>query len=103
MAKIKLDYAPISTNGLNSLDKAISYLNSVINSLGQNSIPKDFNYYNVLVNTISDLIKQRDRLVYFKNWLINSNKNYNSLILMFELQAVKLPTSRIKSRSSIVR
>lgn len=103
MAKVSLSYDTISVNGLNSIDSAINYLNTVINYLQQNSIPNDFYRYNTLVNTISDLKKQRDRLVNFKNWVINSNKEYDTLISKFELQSVKLPTGRMKQRSTIVR
>ena len=79
------------------------YLNTVISYLQQNSIPNDFYRYNTLVNTISDLKKQRDKLVNFKNWIVNSNKDYDSLISKFELQSVKLPTGRIKQRTTVVR
>ena len=103
MAKISLSYDAVSVNGLNSLDNAINYLNTVISYLQQNSIPNDFYSYNTLVNTISDLKKQRDKLVNFKNWIVNSNKDYDSLISKFELQSVKLPTGRIKQRTSVVR
>lgn len=103
MAKISLSYDAVSVNGLNSIDSAINYLDTVINYLQQNSIPSGFYRYNTLVNTISDLKKQRDKLVEFKSWIINSNKEYDSLISKFETQAGKLPTGRIKQRISNVR
>lgn len=103
MAKVSLSYDSISVNGLNALDSAINYLDSVINYLQQNSIPSDFYRYNTLVNTIADLKKQRGRLVDFKNWIVNSNKEYDSLISKFEVQAAKLPIGRIKQRTTVVR
>lgn len=103
MAKVSLSYDSISVNGLNALDSAINYLDSVINYLQQNSIPSDFYRYNTLVNTIADLKKQRGRLVDFKNWIVNSNNEYDSLISKFEVQAAKLPIGRIKQRTTVVR
>ena len=102
MAKINLSYESISVNGINSLDSAIYYLNTVINYLQQNSIPSDFYRYNTLINTISDLKKQRDKLTNFKSWVVNSNKDYDTLISSFDVQASKLPTGRIKKRTGIV-
>ena len=103
MAKINLNYDAIKVNGINALDNAINYLSSVINYLQQNSIPNDFNKYNILTNTISDLKKQKEKLVDFKSWLVNSNKAYESLISSFESQVAKLPAGRIKKRTSVVR
>lgn len=103
MAKVSLSYDSISVNGLNALDSAINYLDSVINYLQQNSIPSDFYRYNTLVNTIADLKKQRGKLVDFKNWIVNSNKEYDSLISKFEVQTAKLPVGRIKQRTTVVR
>ena len=103
MAKVSLSYDSISVNGLNALDSAINYLDSVINYLQQNSIPSDFYRYNTLINTIADLKKQRGKLVDFKSWIVNSNKEYDSLISKFEVQAAKLPVGRIKQRTTVVR
>ena len=103
MAKVSLSYDSISVNGFNALDSAINYLDTVINYLQQNSIPSDFYRYNTLIYTIADLKKQRGRLVDFKNWIVNSNKEYDSLISKFEVQAAKLPVGRIKQRTTVVR
>lgn len=103
MAKVYLNYSPISTNGINSLDTAINNINRVISYLQQNSIPSDFKKYSTLSNTISDLKKQRDSLVNLKNWLKDSNKNYDSFISKLQTQAYKLPSGLIKRRSSIIK
>ena len=103
MAKVSLSYDAISVNGFNALDSAINYLDTVINYLQQNSIASDFYRYNTLINTIADLKKQRGRLVDLKNWIVNSNKEYDSLISKFEVQAAKLPVGRIKQRTTVVR
>ena len=56
-----------------------------------------------LKKEIADLKKQRGRLVDLKNWIVNSNKEYDSLISKFEVQAAKLPVGRIKQRTTVVR
>ena len=106
----KFEPATIKTKPINifkhavkyTSDSAINYLNTVINYLQQNSIPSDFYRYNTLINTISDLKKQRDKLTNFKSWVVNSNKDYDTLISSFDAQASKLPTGRIKKRTGIV-
>lgn len=103
MASVYLNYSSISSSVINSLSSAISYLDTVIGYLQRNSIPSDFARYSTLVNTISDLKKQRDKLSNFSDWLVNSNKNYDSFILNLEKQALKLPVCHIKKRTSIVR
>lgn len=103
MSKVSLSYGGISSNGINSLDNAINSLNTVINFLQAGSIPTDFNQYNNLVNTIADLKKQRDKVIYLKDWIINSNKDYDSFITKLEGQSFKLPTCCIKHRSSTIR
>lgn len=103
MAKVVLNYGPIETNCINSLETAISNLQSVVSYLQQNSIPTDFSRYSMLSNTLSDLKNQLDKLIYLKDWLIKSNRNYDSFISKLELQSSKLPVYQIKRRTSIIR
>lgn len=103
MARLSLNYDPISVNGINYLDNAINYLNTVINYLQQNTVPSDFYRYNTFMNTLSDLKKQRDKLLKFKNWLLGSNKDYDNLLSKLEVHASKLPVGRIKRRTTVVR
>ena len=102
MAKVELDYGQISNSCITSIDNVIDSLNNAINYLQQNSIPSDFYRKNTLSNTISDLKSQRDNLVYVKNWLVNSNANYNSMIDKLNIQANKLPVYQVKRRTTIV-
>ena len=103
MATVSLNYAPIETNGMDALETAIDKLNSAISYLQRNSVPGDFSRYNLFYSTLSDLKKQRDKLVYLKDWLKDSNKNYDSFIAKLETQANKLPSGVVKRRSKIVR
>lgn len=102
MAKISLNYSPIESDAINALDSAISTLNTVIESLQQNSIPGDFYRRTTLANTISDLKAQRDSLTNLKDWLVNSNKNYDSFISRLELQAYKLPVYQVRRKSNYI-
>lgn len=103
MASVNLNYTTIGTNGIDALETVIDKLNSVISYLQKNSVPGDFYRYNTFVNTLSDLKKQRDKLVYLRDWLKDSNRNYDSFITKLEAQAIKLPTGLVKRRSKIVR
>lgn len=103
MAKVNLNYDAIGVNGINSLDNAINHLNTVISYLQQSSVPTDFSMYRNFINALEDLKKQRANLRYVKDWIVNSNKNYDSLISKLESNVNKLPTQGVKRRSSIVR
>ncbi len=103
MARLCLNYDAISVNGINYLDTSINYLNSVISYLQQNSVPADFYRYNTFMNTLADLKKQRDKLVSFKKWLVNSNTDYDNLISKLESHANTLPIGRIKKRTTVIR
>ncbi len=102
MSKVELNYSAIEGNGLTQLDSAIASLGQVITYLQQTSIPGDFYRRTTLSNTIDDLKVRKNNLVDLKNWIINSNKNYNSMIDKLERQAYQLPTYQIKRRSNIV-
>ena len=102
MSKIVLDYGPIQNNAISSLENVISSLNDAISFLQQNYIPGDFYRRTTLSNTIADLKAQRDKLTNIKNWLINSNKNYDSMIDKLCAQASKLPVYQVKQRKTIV-
>lgn len=102
MGKVNLDYSNIPANALNQLDNAINYLNDVIRYLQQNSIPNDFYRKNTFSTCLSSLKNQRDKLVDIKSWVVNSNKNYDSMIEKLEEQAFQLPTYKLKKRRTIV-
>lgn len=103
MAKVELNFSPIASSGISALDNAIDNIKSVIAYLQRNVAPSDFNKYYLLLNTLSDLKKQRDKLVYLKEWLKDSNSNYDSFIAKLDAQALKLPAYSIKRRTKIVK
>ena len=102
MSKVELNYAPVQSEAISALDSTISALNEALNHLQQNSIPGDFYRRTTLSNTIADLKTQRDNLSNLKSWLVNSNKNYDSMIEKLELQAYQLPVYQVKRRSNVV-
>ena len=102
MSKVKLSYSSLRNGSVNSLDNVVNQLNEAISYLQQNSIPGDFYMANTLYNTISDLKLQRNKLSSAKSWVINSNKNYDSMIDKLEVQANKLPVYQVKRRNTII-
>lgn len=99
MSKVKLDYKAID---IDAIENFISLLDDAVSFLGRNSVPNDFSMRNTIYNVVSDLRKQRTKLNEIRIWLINSNKNYDSLIDRLNSQALKLPSYQIKSRTKII-
>lgn len=102
MSKVNLNYSNISINCINQLDSAINYLNDVIRYLQQHSVPYDFNRKSSYANSLSNIKKQRDELINIKEWIVSSNKNYDSMIEKLESQAIQLPTYKLKKRRTII-
>lgn len=102
MSKVNLNYSNISINCINQLDSAINYLNDVIRYLQQHSVPYDFNRKSSYDNSLSNIKKQRDELINIKEWIVSSNKNYDSMIEKLESQAIQLPTYKLKKRRTII-
>lgn len=102
MAKVELEYSNIPSNVLNQLDSAINYLNDVIGYLQQSSVPNDFYRRTTFSNAVSNLRSQRDELQNIKDWIVRSNKNYDSMIDKLEIQANQLPNYRINKRRTII-
>lgn len=103
MTKVLIDYSSYQNNGSASMDEAIAILDDVLDYLQATSVPNDFNRRNTLVGVINNFKKYRNDLKYYKNWLADSNKNYNSMIDKLESQANKLPVYNIRTRNDIVR
>lgn len=102
MSKVNLNYGPIESSLLPSLDTVIDCLNQVINNLQRSSIPGDFYRKNTLYNTISDLKGQRDKLSNIRSWIVDSNRNYDSMIDKLGMQAYKLPVYTVERRKTII-
>ncbi len=101
MASVNLNYSAVD-NSLTSLDSAIASIDDTIEYLQRNSVPWDFYRRTTLLNIIAALKKDKETLTYVRNWLINSNKNYDSLIDKLDKQAYKLPAYQIKRRNNII-
>ena len=102
MARIFLDYHAIQSSCLNQLDNSINQLSHSISNLQRHSIPNDFDKRTILYRTIEDLKRQQSILSDVSNWLIRSNRNYDSLIDKLNSQASKLPVYTVKTRSKII-
>ncbi len=102
MAKVELNYGPIENSCISSLESVISSLGEAISYLQQSFIPSDFYRRTTLSNTIEDLKVRKEQLSNIRNWLVNSNKNYNSMIDKLNIQANQLPVYQVKRRNTIV-
>ena len=102
MADVKLDYSSVGSLTVTSISSLSASLNKTINYLEQNSVPSDFSRRNEFYNVISDLKRQVKKLDDIKDWLVNSNKNYDSLIDKLNQQAMKLPVYQVKPRSKVI-
>ena len=102
MADVKLDYSSVGPEAVTSISSLVSYFNKAINYLQQNSVPSDFSKKSTFSNVVSDLKKQCKELESVKDWLVNSNKNYDSLIDKLNQQALKLPVYQVKKRNKVI-
>lgn len=102
MATVELDYGRVENNCIVPIDNVIDYLNEAINYLQQFSIPSDFSKRTALYNIIADLKNQRALLSDVKKSIVNSNKNYDSMIDKLDQQASQLPVYHVRTRSTII-
>lgn len=102
MSKISLNYSVIETNCIPAIDNLVGYLDAAIGSLQQTSVPRDFYKRETLINTISHLKSYSSSLSKTKDWLKDSNKNYDSMIDKLESQARKLPTNHVERRKQVI-
>lgn len=102
MSKVKIDFGAIETNALPAIDNATGHINEAIAALQQAAIPSDFSKLDLLKSTFSNLKTYTRTLNNTKTWLVESNKNYNSMIDKLELQANKMPVDQVKKRNTII-
>lgn len=96
MSKVNINFGSIETAGIPAMDNAIGHISESLIALQQTSIPGDFYRKTTLLNIISNLQSYVTSLNKAKTWLVDSNKNYNSMIEKLELQANQLPIDQVK-------
>lgn len=102
MSKVNLNFGPIETTCIPAIDNAMGHINEAVRALQQTSVPGDFYRRTELLNTIANLNSYVSSLNNVKGWLVESNKNYNSMIDKLETQANQLPVDQVKKRNSII-
>lgn len=102
MSKVSLNFGSIESTCLPAIDNAAGHISEAVAVLQQSSVPGDFYRRTELLNTISNLQSYVKRLNNAKTWLVDSNKNYNSMIDKLELQANQMPIDQVKKRNSII-
>ncbi len=102
MARVELDSTGLKSGCIINLNDAINTVNKVLNYFDYFDIPYDFSRKNDLKNVESKLRNIKEDLDYVKNWIYNSNDNYNTLISNLKTQANKLPNYIVKQRNNII-
>lgn len=102
MSKVDLDYTNLKTNCILNLSDTINLMNKVLNYFDNFDIPYDFSKKNDLKNVEIKLRNVKTELNKVKNWMVDSNNNYDILINNLKNQANRLPTYRVKQRNNIV-
>lgn len=102
MSKVNLNFGPIEVTCVPAIDTAMGHINEAVRVLQQTSVPGDFYRRTELINIMSNLNSYVSSLNNIKGWLVESNKNYNSMIDKLELQANQLPVDQVKRRNSII-
>lgn len=102
MSKVNINFGPIESTGIPAIDNIIGHVGEAAVALQQTAVPGDFYRRATLLNTISNLRGYVTSLNNAKVWLINSNRNYNSMIDKLELQASRMPIIQVKKRNTII-
>ncbi len=102
MAKVELDSIGLKSSCMINLNDAINTVNKVLNYFDYFDIPYDFSKKNDLRNVESKLRNIKKDLDYVKQWIWDSNDNYNTLINNLKTQSNKLPNYRVKQRDNII-
>ncbi|MBQ9013551.1 MAG: hypothetical protein IJ094_08385 [Bacilli bacterium] len=102
MAKVYLDSEGLKSGCLIKLTDSINTINKVLAYFDYFDIPQDFSRRNELLNVEAEFRHVKKQLEFVKEWTINSNNNYNTLISNLKTQANKLPTFKVKQRNNIV-
>lgn len=102
MSKVNINFGPIESIGIPAIDDVIGHVGEAVVALQQTAVPGDFYRRTTLLNTISSLQESVSSLSNLKTWLVESNKNYNSMIDKLELQANQMPIDQVKKRNTII-
>ena len=102
MARVELDSTGLKSGCIIKLNDAIIAVNKTLNYFDYFDIPYDFSKRENLVNVEAKLRNIKKDLNYVKQWILDSNDNYNKLIDNLKSQANKLPNYRVKQRNNII-
>ncbi len=102
MSKVYIDSPNLNSGCIIYLNDSISAVNKVLNYFDYFDIPYDFKKRSTLKDVESTLRSVKKELDYVKDWIVDSNSNYNTLINNLKSQASDLPSYQIKQRNNII-
>lgn len=102
MSKVDINYGNLKYSCVQNLDDAISNLNKVITNCNQIDIPRDFTQASTLREVMRDIINCKNRISDTKNWVINSNSDFDNLLQNLTYQANKISTCVIKRKNNSI-
>lgn len=103
MAKVYFNYSNLNVKIIPSLDSTINSFRSVIDCSRSLNIPGDFRYASDLRNLTSFFEGKRDELIYIKDWLNKSNKNYEESLNQVNDILLDIDQRQIQKRERVVK
>lgn len=102
MAKININSIELRENCIPQLKDTISSLKKAYDYFDYFDIPLDFSKRQKLKNVRLKIKNIINDLEYAKNWIVDSNNDYNGVIEKLNEKNSKLSTSTIKTRNNII-
>lgn len=102
MSKVYLNSTNLNSGFVIRINDSINAVNKALNYFNYFDIPYDFKKRSTLKSIESTLTSVKNELNYIKNWVVDSNSNYNTLINNLKNQANSLPSYQIKQRNNII-
>ena len=102
MAKIEIDSSNLNANCLLYISDTIKAVAAAMSYYEQTNVPYDFQKKSELRNVYEELSKVKSNLQNVYDWIVNSNKDYNTLIDNLNVQANVLSVDQLSRRSNIV-
>lgn len=101
MTKLLINYDALKNSCIQNLNNSISKLDEVINVFNNLSIPYNYGKRQSIFNIKSSVISKRNELVNIRNWIVNSNDDFNATISQLCSSTSKLSKLKFGKRKGI--
>ena len=102
MSKVELDSSNLKANCLLYINDTIKAISTAMNYYEQMNVPYDFSRRYELRNIYEELSNIKKSLQNTYDWIVDSNKDYNTLIDNLSTQAGYLSVDQITRRNNII-